>query len=246
MEQNNRNLTIPQSLVNVLQEETQHKWTDEEVKGLHLDLLKGPITSVYITPERNLHPEMMARIDRIQSESRSILASLRSPSQTPLPPSLPTTPRITPAPVAPAPAPATTQPVQEFVLPTPQPTRPVQQSSVAKLISEIAKIYTDEQKYDGSNGSFDQKLTIFLDICQRVKLPEEALIKAFPTMLKGLAQDHFYSNKLSQHTYPEACANIRNFFKGPGYNRRNLDKWNLITLATVTIENPGKTTFENI
>ena len=237
MEPNRRNLTIPQTLANVLQEETQHEWTDQEVKDVHLDLLKGPITSVYITIERNLCPEMMARIDQIQSESRSVLTSLQSPSRTPLPPSRPSTPQTTPA---------ITQPTQEFIPPNPLPAYTIQQSSGARIISEIAKIYTDEQKYDGSNGSFDQKLTIFLDICQRVKLPEEALIKAFPTMLKGLAQDHFYSNKLSQHTYPEACANIRNFFKGPGYNRRNLDKWNLITLATVTIENPGKTTFENI
>ena len=65
-------------------------------------------------------------------------------------------------------------------------------------------------------------------------------------MLKGLAQDHFYNNKLSQHIYPEVCANFHSFFKGPGYNRRNLDKWNSITLATVTSENSGKTTFENV
>ena len=65
MEPNRRNLTIPQTLANVLQEETQHKWTDQEVKDVHLDLLKGPITSVYITAERNLRPEMMARIDQI-------------------------------------------------------------------------------------------------------------------------------------------------------------------------------------
>ena len=60
-------------------------------------------------------------------------------------------------------------------------------SSGAKLISEIAKIYTDEQKYDGTNGSLDHKLTIFQDICQHIELPKGALMKAFPTMLKGLA-----------------------------------------------------------
>jgi hypothetical protein len=110
----------------------------------------------------------------------------------------------------------------------------------------VAKIYTDEQKYDGTNGSFDYKLTIFLDICQRVDLPQEALMRAFPTMLKGLAQDHFYNNKLLQRTYDEACTNIRSFFKKPDYHRSNLDKWNATTLASTTAENPEKSMYENV
>jgi hypothetical protein len=116
--------------------------------------------------------------------------------------------------------------------------------SAGKLIGEVAKIYSEAQKYDGTNGSFDHKLTIFLDICQRVELPEEALARAFPTMLKGLAQDHFYNNQLSSRTYEEACTNIRSFFEGPGFHRRNLDKWNATTLATMTAKDPEKTTFE--
>ncbi len=63
-------------------------------------------------------------------------------------------------------------------------------------------------------------------------------------MLKGLAQDHFYNNQLSHRTYKEACTNIRNFFKGPGYHRHNLDKWNATTLASMTSENPDKSTYE--
>ena len=110
----------------------------------------------------------------------------------------------------------------------------------------MAKIYIKEQKYGGPSGSssFDYKLTIFHDICQRVELPQEAIMRAFPTMLKGLAQDHFYNSKLSNRTFEDACTNIRNFFKGPGFHRRNLDKWNSITLATIATENPGKSTYE--
>jgi hypothetical protein len=57
----------------------------------------------------------------------------------------------------------------------------------------VAKIYTKEQKYDSINGSFDYKLIIFLDICNRIKLLEEGYLCAFPTMLKGLALDYFYN-----------------------------------------------------
>ena len=71
-------------------------------------------------------------------------------------------------------------------------------------------------------------------------------MKAFPTMLKGLAQDHFYNNQLSQRTFIDACTNLRTFFKGPGYHRQNLDKWNATTLASIAEEDPKKSTYKNI
>ena len=110
----------------------------------------------------------------------------------------------------------------------------------------MAKIYTEEQKYNGINGSFNLKLAIFLNICQRVDLPASCLLRAFPTMLKGLALDHFYNNQLSGLTYEEACSSTRNFFEGPGYQRRNLDKWNSISLSSITAENPDKSIYKNI
>jgi hypothetical protein len=50
-------------------------------------------------------------------------------------------------------------------------------------------MYTEEQKYSGSGEdvNLDHKLTIFYDICSRVDLLQELYVKAFPTMLKGLA-----------------------------------------------------------
>jgi len=67
----------------------------------------------------------------------------------------------------------------------------------------VAKIYTDKQKYNSTNSSFNYKLTIFLDICNRVKLPEDnySRLYTFLTMLKGLALDYFYNASLLQRTY---------------------------------------------
>jgi hypothetical protein len=87
----------------------------------------------------------------------------------------------------------------------------------------VAKIYIKEQKYNSTNSSFDYKLTIFLDICNRIKLLKEGYLRAFLTMLKGLALNYFYNAFLLQRTFQEACNNIRGFFKGPSYYRRNLD-----------------------
>ena len=60
---------------------------------------------------------------------------------------------------------------------------------------------------------------------------------AFPTMLKGLAQQHYYNSGLSTKTFDAACAHIRNFFKGQEYYQKNLTEWNALTLQDfITLE----------
>lgn len=58
----------------------------------------------------------------------------------------------------------------------------------------LAKIYTDDAKYRGRNYSFIFKPAIFHDICSMADVPLETKIKAFPTILKGLVLDYYYSN----------------------------------------------------
>lgn len=226
---NTKSITIAQKLIDVVNEEEQHKWTEANMKEAELDFKKGPITSVYIgSKEQNGAITFThQKLQQPQQQQTS------TETQTPLTP-------LSQTHANPHNQPALFHSVQpnQSTLSNP--------SSTAKLISEVAKIYTEEQKYDGTNGSFDHKLTIFLDICQRVELPNEALMRAFPTMLKGLAQDHFYNNQLSGLTYEEACNSTRNFFEGPGYQRRNLDKWNSISLSSITAENPDKSAYENV
>jgi hypothetical protein len=67
----------------------------------------------------------------------------------------------------------------------------------SKKIITIAKIYTDDQKYNSISNSFDFKLTIFYNICRRSSLPPERYITMFPIMLKGLAQVYYYNYNLS-------------------------------------------------
>jgi hypothetical protein len=85
----------------------------------------------------------------------------------------------------------------------------------------VAKVYVDRQKYDGST-SFDYKLTIFYNICKRSGLPREGYATAFPTMLEGLAEDHYYSSNLADKLFKDTRIHIGNFFKGPEYYRKNL------------------------
>ena len=52
-------------------------------------------------------------------------------------------------------------------------TEAVRVSPAAKLIPEVTKSYTEEQKYNSTSSSscFEHKLSIFRSICQRIGLP---------------------------------------------------------------------------
>ena len=86
--------------------------------------------------------------------------------------------------------------------------RPVTITGYSKEIANIAKIYTEEQKYGGINKSLNYKLIIFYDIYNWADVPQEAYLKAFPTMLKGLALNHFYINQLSYLLFAKAYKHL--------------------------------------
>ena len=73
----------------------------------------------------------------------------------------------------------------------------------------MIKMYTEESKYGDDGDSFDFKLAIFHDICGRADVPHEAKAKAFPTMLKGLALDFFYSNNtINKSSFQDICSAV--------------------------------------
>ena len=94
----------------------------------------------------------------------------------------------------------------------------------SKEAAIVAKMYTDSQKYNKVSKSFNFKLTIFENICKRAGLQPGDYIIAFPTMLKGLAQDYYYNCTLLARTYLKACTHIQNFFKGPKFYKKKPHK----------------------
>jgi hypothetical protein len=60
---NIRNLSIHGTFMKILEEDEQHEWSQDDVKQASSDLSNHTITSVFITLERNLRPEVYARID---------------------------------------------------------------------------------------------------------------------------------------------------------------------------------------
>ena len=55
-------------------------------------------------------------------------------------------------------------------------------------------MYTEDNKYSGEDDNFDFKLIIFYDLCSRANVPQEAKVKAYLTMLRGLTFDYYYTN----------------------------------------------------
>jgi hypothetical protein len=92
-----------------------------------------------------------------------------------------------------------------------------------KKIITVAKVYTNKPKYNKST-SFNYKLTIFYNICKRSGLSYKRYATVFPKMLKGLAEDHSYSNNLADKSFKNTCIYIQNFFKWLEYYQKNLTK----------------------
>lgn len=140
----------------------------------------------------------------------------------PLPPSLPQPPLPPPLPQPP------------LLPPQNQPSQTLQTGSgstnYSREIATVAKIYSEEQKYSGTGDSLDYKLQIFYDTCNRAGLPSEAYMLAFPSMLRGLAETHYFNCSLSTKPFNDACANMRGFFEGDEYYNKNLTEWNAIHL----------------
>jgi len=109
-------------------------------------------------------------------------------------------------------------------------------------LATLVKIYTEESKYSGEDDNFNRKLTIFNNLCDRVGIPQEAKIKGFPIMLRGIAFNFYYKNKATYTTFNSIYNAIHNYFKGLEYKRGVLIKWNAITLKIVMIKSEGKST----
>lgn len=114
----------------------------------------------------------------------------------------------------------------------------------AKELALLDKTYPDSQKYDGFDGAFGHKLSIFYHYCNRKGVPNVAFLDAFPTMLKGMALDHFLSYQLTDAnlTFERACKHMHGFFEGPEWQRLQKVKWQNTSLYQVMNENPNSST----
>ncbi|KAI9040190.1 uncharacterized protein KD926_008513 [Aspergillus affinis] len=238
-------------LSDIFQQDEFHEWTDEELKAAleELDLLM--ITAMLrkrLNLTRDSLKEHTQAVEGYSNPSASLKSNLQARRDYPDPPVSPedcfatpkanpsnsSTPGISHVPEADYLALETNHVAQEnnHLLSM----RP--KNDLSKEIASVTKIYTEDQKYSGTdNNSLDFKLNIFYDICSRAGLLLHGYKAALPTMLKGVAEDHYYSSKLSLKIFQEACYHLRQFFEGPEFYRQNLTKWNVILLQKVINDN---------
>jgi len=227
--------TAAQALYQTLLEEDLAPWSETEIREC---LKKGEKFD-------------SARIDYILNNGEK--PSVPTPSTSVTTPSIPPPSIPTPIPPIPTPIPSTNTDIPE---PVDKPEQSVtkqgteqpleqQQQGYGKELANLARLYTDDMKYTGENDNFDFKLTIFHDLCNRADIPDHAKPKAFPTILRSLALDHYYANIVNKHLdFDGICNAITNYFEGPEYKRRVLSKWNSTTLRSIINSNTGKSTEE--
>jgi hypothetical protein len=157
---------MAQSLLKVLEEETKYEWIDDDI--LEPSKIKGDLTNGTITSVFITLNGVYKRRLPIQTLDQA----QTSPPVRPPPPETLALPSN-----APLNAPLTTP-----------------MTSYARIVGKVAKMYINGMKYDSHNSNFISKRTVFEDVCRRADLPPEQYMRAFPIMLKGLAQDFYYNN----------------------------------------------------
>jgi hypothetical protein len=210
-----RRKTVAESLYNTLQEDEPTEWTAQEIEE-HLQTVRE---------------FKSGRLNYMLSRDNNEVASSVHARTT----------------VPPDPDPDPPDPLDPSDFPDPYQHRtehrtesvnkaPVSQS-YGKELANLAKMYTDESKYSGENDNFDYKLVIFNDMCSRVDIPDAIKARAYPTMLRSLALDHYYTTiKGAIQTYnlsfDQICESTRTYFEGSEYKRGILGRWNSTTLKT--------------
>ena len=67
---------------------------------------------------------------------------------------------------------------------------------------------------------------IFYNLCQKASVPSQAFDQAYSTMLRGLALDHYYTNRKNVTqtiSFEQMCNATHNYFKGPKHKHNVLN-----------------------
>jgi hypothetical protein len=112
-------------------------------------------------------------------------------------------------------------------------------------------MYTEDSKYSEENDNFGFKLIIFHNLCSRANVPKDkdAMVKAYPIILCGLALDYYYTslkNTAQTLSFNQICNMTRLYFEGPKYGCKILGQWNSLTLKYLInkSKNIGKSTLD--
>ncbi len=107
-----------------------------------------------------------------------------------------------------------------------------------RQLTLLNKIYKKKDKFSDTDNNFDYKVMIFYDKCRRVELSSHAYIQSVSVMLSSQALYYYYSNQLQlSHDFFDFCISIKNAFEKSEWQRRNLIRWQIISISSVVAIN---------
>jgi hypothetical protein len=93
-----------------------------------------------------------------------------------------------------------------------------------KKLSQLNKIYKNDEKFKNTNDNFEFKLKIFINKCKRVDLSSHAYLKKIAFMFANRALFHFYVNEYENITFDKFRVDMKKFFEESEWKRFNLTK----------------------
>ncbi|RAL68650.1 hypothetical protein DID88_007360 [Monilinia fructigena] len=69
-----------------------------------------------------------------------------------------------------------------------------ERGDIGRDLSNLAHLYTDNEKYSSEGDNFEYKFQIFISHCSRLDIQPQSIMRAFPTMLTGVALDFYHTN----------------------------------------------------
>ncbi len=82
-----------------------------------------------------------------------------------------------------------------------------------KKLSQLDKIYKNDEKFKNTDDNFDFKLKIFINKCKRVELSSYAYLKEIAFMLANRTLFHFYVNEYENITFDKFRVDMKRFFE---------------------------------
>jgi len=223
-------ISYAKTLQDCLDETTPAEWTEEAIKERN-KLIQSTATDSVVRLPQNTSTQPFQQ----QVQPPQLSYHLNQPQPPPTQSQQP--PGFLPAQQTPH------QPYTQF----PIPEQGDRGSTQAKLLTDLMKIYNnDDKKYGGEEYDIlDVKLQVFYDCCSKIGLPVTQYYSAFSIMLKGRASN-FYYDKLSGRSYDfQTMINLtKAHFETEENHQKYLSEWRETTLLRTISENPDKSRLE--
>ena len=108
------------------------------------------------------------------------------------------------------------QSLHQQVVSTQQPILEVRKKTIsyAHELTQLDKVYRNDDKFSETKNNLEYKLSIFYDKCYLTGISKKAYHLTAGIMLSGLVQSHYFINRSTMAIWDEFIVSLKNFFEG--------------------------------